>query len=340
MPWLEAHASARGIVPMLVMANDAAGNPVAFLPFGVRRHGPFRVAEFLGGRDSNANIGLYSPDFRFMRDDLVSLLRAAAAKARPRPDLFRLVNQPETWEGRDNPLDIFPHQPSASFLHSGGLCPDPAAFVAARQSKASAKKARANLRKLEAMGAVEHVVASSPAEVREILDAFIVQKLERFRQKNIASEFDTSETQNFLERAALCGLDLGRPGLELHALKVGGRILSTYGGGAHRGRFHIMINSFDPDPETARASPGEFLLQKLIERKCREGFATFDLGVGEARYKDAWCDTSQELFDSIMPVSRRGGLYSRYEAGRLSAKRWIKRSSWAWPLAMKVLGRK
>ena len=133
LPWLAAFAGPLGITPMLVVAHDAQGAPVAFLPFGVREQGPFRVAEFLGGKDSNANMGLFSPGFDFSRDDLVSLLRAAAAKARLSPDIFRLANQPERWEDGPNPLDIFPHQASASFLHGARLTVDAAASVAAKE---------------------------------------------------------------------------------------------------------------------------------------------------------------------------------------------------------------
>jgi CelD/BcsL family acetyltransferase involved in cellulose biosynthesis len=100
-----------------------------------------------------------------------------------------------------------------------------------------------------------------------------------------------------------------------------------------------MVNSFDGDPEIARCSPGDLLLQSIIESACREGLTGFDLGIGEARYKDSWCNESVAMFDSIMPVSVKGRVYARYESLRLNAKRWIKQSDWAWPLLLRVLRR-
>ncbi len=339
LPWIAAFAGPLGITPMLVAAHDANGAPVAFLPFGVRRQGPFLVAEFLGGKDSNANIGLYAPNFHFAPDDLISLLKAAAAKARRSPDIFLLANQPEIWEGRANPLDIFPHQTSASFLHGSALASDPATFMKERLSKDAAKKLRAKRRKLDELGPVQHIVARDAASAKAVLDAFFAQKLARFREKNIDSVFETSESRAFTERAALDGLAEGRPAIELHALALGGRLIATYGGGGHRGQFHLMFNSFDADPQIGRCSPGDLLLQSILEQKCLEGFARFDLGVGEARYKDTWCDDHGLMFDSIMPVTLKGAFHARYESGRLSAKRWIKQSDWAWPLAKRLLGR-
>ena len=339
LPWLAAFAGPLGITPMLIVAHDAAGAPVAFLPFGVREQGPFLVAEFLGGKDSNANMGLFSPAYDFSRDDLVSLLRAAAAKARLSPDIFRLANQPERWEDRPNPLDIFPHQASASFLHGARLSADSAAFFKARLSKDAAKKLRKKRQKLEGIGTVAHVVARDEATARRVLDAFFEQKLARFREKNIESVFETAEARAFMESAALAGLADGAPALQLHALTLDDRIIATYGGGAHRGRLHLMVNSFDGDVEIARCSPGDLLLQSIIEKACAEGLTGFDLGIGEARYKDSWCDESVAMFDSIMPVSAKGRVYARYESLRLNAKRWIKQSDWAWPLLLRVLRR-
>lgn len=338
-PWIAAFADSLGLTPMLIVAHDARGAPVAFMPFGVRRSGPFNVAEFLGGKDSNANMGLYHPDFGFRRNDLISIMRAASAKARVRPDLFRLANQPLEWEGKKNPLDIFPHQTSASFLHGGRLVADPAAFLKARQSKDAAKKLRKKRQKLEAVAPVTHYVARDAAGARRVLDAFFEQKLARFREKNIDSVFETAEARRFMEQSALAGLEAGAPALELHALLVGERIVATYGGGVHRGHLHLMVNSFDADPDIARSSPGDLLLQAILEQKCRDGLTGFDLGIGEARYKDSWCDDSRPLFDSIMPVTAKGHLFALIESNRLHAKRWIKQSEWARPFVMKLLGR-
>src|SRR5262249_31668865 len=52
-PWIETVGRATRVAPMLVVARDRRGVPVALLPFGARRSGMLRIAGFLGGKDSN-----------------------------------------------------------------------------------------------------------------------------------------------------------------------------------------------------------------------------------------------------------------------------------------------
>lgn len=339
LPWLATFGAAAGVTPMIVTAYNSKGAPVALLPFGIVKSGPARIAGFLGGADSNANMGLFSPDFSMGAADLESLLRAAAAKSRLKPDLFLLRNQPESWEGQKNPLDIFPHQASASFCHGGELASDPQSFMRAHLSKDALKKLRQKRARLEGMGEVSHIVASTPRDVAKILDAFFAQKLERFRQKNIASNFSEPASRSFLERACHQGLERGAAAIELHALTLGGAIVAAYGAGLHRGHLHLMFNSFDPDREIAKASPGDLLAQMILERACRNGLKSFDFGIGEARYKDAWCDRAEPMFDSVLAISAAGHAFRLAESARLNAKRWIKQSKWAWPLAQTLMRR-
>ena len=338
-PWIEHVGKPLGITPMLVVAHDASGRPVVFLPFGIRRHGVVQVAEFLGGTDSNANLGLIHPDAELSPTDLRSLLHAAAARSTPRPDLFLLVNQPERWEGRANPLDIVPHQMSASYLHSTQLSTEVASFVASRIPGDKGKKLRKKEKKLASFGTVQHRRAATPDEVRQILDMFFAQKAERFRRKGIDSDLTSDASRTFIEAAAINALREESPGIELHGLFCGDRLVATYGGGEHRGHFHAMFNSFDLDEEIGKTSPGDLLLKSLIEEKCRQGLLGFDLGIGEARYKNTWCPNSEPLFDSILAVSMRGHAYMVAEKARRHAKRWIKQSDWAWPLVQRMLGR-
>ena len=62
------------------MARDEAGQPVALLPFARAARGPLRFAVFLGGKDSNFNLGLFRPGGAWSRDDVAALLAAAAAQ--------------------------------------------------------------------------------------------------------------------------------------------------------------------------------------------------------------------------------------------------------------------
>jgi CelD/BcsL family acetyltransferase involved in cellulose biosynthesis len=336
MPWIESIGRPRGICPMIVVAHGTNDSPVALFPFGIVQQGSVRLANFLGGRDSNLNLGLIRPDTHLDKSGTAWLLRAATLKARLKPDAFILSNQPRSWGGVPNPLVLLHHQRSPSECHSATLYPNGANFVDERLSADTRKKLRKKRNKLSELGPVSHIVASNSDDVARIIDAFFAQKLERFRQKNILSDFEAPETRQFLLRSCLDGLASGDPAIELHALVTGDRIVAVYAGTLHRGRFHAMINSFDPDPEVARTSPGDLLLMSMMQMMCDRGCRIFDLGIGEARYKSVWCDQSEPLLDTLYGITLKGQAYVLRESARLRLKRYVKQNEWALKAVQKL----
>jgi CelD/BcsL family acetyltransferase involved in cellulose biosynthesis len=112
----------------------------------------------------------------------------------------------------------------------------------------------------------------------------------------------------------------------LHALSVGGRIVAAYAGVVRGARFSAMINSFDMDEEIARSSPGDLLLHALMRNLVGRGMTAFDLGAGEARYKNAVCDETIELCDVIAPISAQGALAAPLFSAFLRLKRRVKQT--------------
>jgi CelD/BcsL family acetyltransferase involved in cellulose biosynthesis len=68
------------------------------------------------------------------------------------------------------------------------------------------------------------------------------------------------------------------------------------------------------------------LLQALLRNLVSRGFTHFDLGVGEARYKNAVCDETIELCDVVVPVTLKGALAAPLLATFVAAKRKIKQN--------------
>ena len=68
------------------------------------------------------------------------------------------------------------------------------------------------------------------------------------------------------------------------------------------------------------------MVQAVVREAIARGLKTFDLGVGEARYKDEACESEEELFDSafgVTPLGRPAALAFKLKQ---RAKRRIKRS--------------
>ncbi len=330
LPWAETVGASLRISPLIVVARDGDGRAVALLPLGVQSQGSLRVAAFLGAKDSNFNMGLFRSGSRWTRRSLVALLREAAAAAGTPVDLYAFRNQPRAWQGASNPCVALAGQPSPSFAYKAELVHDPDAFMKAHLSRDTRKKVRQKMNRLRGMGPVSVVEARSETEVAEILDAFVAQRSERNTSAGLGAD-DLPALRRFLDRTA--GVD---GPVTLLGLRCGDRIVATLAGLRHAGRFSGMLTSFTADADVARTSPGELLLADVMRHHCAAGFATFDLGIGEARYKETYCPEVEELFDSLVPITFRGHLFAQAERLRLRVKRAVKQSRWAWPLAQRV----
>jgi len=332
--WLATIAPAQAMAPMIVLARDAAGQPSALLPFVRVKRGPLWLAQFIGGKDANFNMGLFRPEFSPDQSALLGLLQAAARRPGGRIDAFRLTNQPLAWQGRANPLTALPGQPSPSFGHKSALVGDFPLWLAQHYSRDAQKKLRKKTQKLAELGALTHVVASDEAGARRILAAYAIQR--EARARTLGLPFEGEETAHFLTQAATEGLALGVQALELHALVSGERIVATFGGLAGAKRLCGMFISFDMDPDIARCSPGELLINEIVRSLYARGFAVFDLGVGEARYKDACCEADELLFDCYVATSAAGRVFAVATLLKQRLKRRIKQSPSAFALVKRL----
>jgi CelD/BcsL family acetyltransferase involved in cellulose biosynthesis len=309
LPWLETLGAARKIEPLFITAKDQMDRVTALLCLGIERYGWFRCAAFLGGKESNFNLGLFRPDAGFEGADLMALLRAAASALGPEaPDLFLLKNQPFEWEGAQNPFARFAHRPSPSPAYATALASDAGAFLAVKLSKDARKKLRKKEARLSAMGPLALIGNDDREAAGKILDGFFAEKIARCEEQAIDCDFSNPAMRAFFDR--LCRKEAGKSWLELYGLTLGGRIIATYAGAVHRAHFSAMVNSFDADPEIAKSSPGDLLLMKLVARQCERGIASFDLGIGEARYKATYCDRVVPLFDVAIPLGVKGHLFA------------------------------
>ena len=334
--WMQTIGAATDAKPMLIAAYDAAGRAVLFLPLCTVRSGGQTVARFMGGKDANFNMALIRPGTQIAAQDIRELLLGAREKAARKPDLYLLQNQPLTWEGASNPLSLLPHQPSPSFGYKTALAADAEAVLRDKLSKDTARKLRRKEGKLAEAGPVAYVTAASVEEARPVIAAFLLQKAARLKGMGIAGLFESPAEHAFFERMSAPDPVTGIAAAQWHALTCGGRIVATYAGGVHRGRFHGIVSSFDMAPGVSVCSPGELLLKWLVADCCRRGLATFDLGVGEAGYKNAWCDVAEPLFDTLLPVGAAGRARAALEAARLALKRRIKQTPWLWALAKRI----
>jgi CelD/BcsL family acetyltransferase involved in cellulose biosynthesis len=212
-----------------------------------------------------------------------------------------LAAQPLTWDGATNPLALLPHQRSANAGFSCALIPDFEALFRARTNSATRKKMKKKERALAAMGEVRFERAGDARQVHRLLDAFFKQKSTRMRLLGLPDVFVEPGVRRFIAAAAEPKDGRAAP-IELYALSVDDMIVATMGGIVAGGRFCAMFNSIQGGRYAAE-SPGEQLIVRLVKACCERGLDTFDLGIGQSRYKHLFCEDSEPLFDSYLPLT-------------------------------------
>ncbi len=326
--WQKHVGALEGMRPFIVIGYDAGSEPLFVLPLARLKVGPITTARFFGGKHANLNMAVW-------RRDLVETITAAEMEdtiARISDngiDVLMLFNQPEKWNGVANPLALLPHQPSAADNFQMKLIA-PGTLTIKRQLSATMRgRLRTKERKLQKLKGYRYVRATSPADVDRFLDAFFVQKSVRLQQQGLPNVFARPGIESFLRAACHEGLEQGRPVIEVHALEAEGELLALFSGAQDGYRFTAMFNSYTLG-ENARWSPGLILLMHLVASCADRGIKSFDIGLGDARYKSFFCKEREPLFDSFLALSPRGRLLTAPLRMFYALKRRIKNSPLIW----------
>ncbi|WEK49120.1 MAG: GNAT family N-acetyltransferase [Candidatus Kaistia colombiensis] len=305
--WIEAATGPQRTRPAIVSVRHL-GRLVAILPLGVERHGPLRVARFLGGEHANIRMGLFDPAVSASLDAATTQeLLKRVAKAIRDVDLFDFDALPVEWVGEPNPLAThLPTSPARCDVGTMRLDPDFAAVLKAHRGAKKAKKRRWQANTLEPVGGFRLRRAGSATEALAILDAYLAQKAAWFRSQGIADSFAEPGVADFfrtLVKRRWAGGDSAL--IELDALELDGGIRAILGSGTQSGRLSGYFMSVSDD-DWRRVSPGELMLYEVIAASCARGLTALDLGRGDERYKASWLDVNEPHVRAIIPVTPMG----------------------------------
>ncbi|WP_428428252.1 GNAT family N-acetyltransferase [Pararhizobium sp.] len=324
--WAATHAN------QLLLVRGRIGQKTVFiLPLELVRGRLFRTARFIGSPHSNINTGLFAEDF-----DPITCTKLAAeliadlsAKLSRVADIVTLEKMPFDWHGTSHPLASLPAVRNQNASYQLPLLENFEATLAQLNAKRRRKKFRVSEKRLEAMGGYEHIVATTSAERRQILDLFFEQKAIRFKALGLPNVFQDEETKAFFHAlAAVEPTHEGQP-LELNAIRLrgqeNGRVVAIAGLSRKGDHVICQFGSIDDDI-AADASPGELLFY-LIIRKCNaEGVKLFDFGIGDQGYKRSWCTVETIQRDIILPLTLRGRLAASVHRTAVRLKSGIKKN--------------
>lgn len=296
--------------PLLIIRGRQGGKTVFLLPLEIVQEGGIRKARFPGGRFNNINTGLFEPSFAEQAEHKTAAAIACEARKllHGRADILALQNIPLTWRGRTNPLSYLASVENQNPAFQLPLLESFESTLRQVNAKRRRKKFRIQSRRAEEMGGYSHVIARSPQEKCELLQAFFRQKATRFASQGIPDVFRSQSVKDFfydLANFPETGMDSL---LELHAIRLHGEhegVIAAISG-LSRKQDHIICQFGSIDEVVSELSPGELLFWLMIERACREKAALFDFGVGDQLYKRSWCPLSTAQHDIFLPVTLKG----------------------------------
>lgn len=322
--WVDTHRE-----PLAIIRGSAGGELLFILPLEIVRSNMVRIAQFIGGRFSNINTGLFSPAFDPYADNdaMTALVARITEKLTGKADMVSLQNIPFLWRDAPHPLARLPAIENQNHAFQLPLLSSFEATIAQINAKRRRKKFRNQSRKLEALGGFDHVVATTTDEKSAMLDLFFRQKATRFKALGLPNVFQAAETQAFFHALVQIDNDGRDVPLQLNAIRLKGEFEGSIVAiaGLSRKGDHVICQ-FGSIDETlaADASPGELLFWLMIERSCAEGAALFDFGIGDQCYKRSWCTQETVHYDILLPVSALGRLAVIAQRGVTRTKAAIK----------------
>ena len=333
--WQKHIGASEGVRPLIVIAYDAANEPLLLLPLGVRQQRGMAVAFYLGGKHITFNMPLWRRDFAAGagKAEMDALLRGIQRHV-TRVDVLALARQPQSWLGMANPLILLPSQTATN------ECPvlrmTPGAAPADRVSSSMRKRLKTKERKYDSVPGYRYLQARSAADITRILDAFFAVKPLRMAEQNLPNVFAETGVEAFIRAACGAPRDGGFV-IDLHALVCDEEVIAMFAGVADAGRFSMMFNTYTMS-ENAKYSPGLILMRTIIDTYAEHGVTSLDLGIGGDDYKRMFCKDDEPIFDSFLPLTGRGRLGALGLSSLAHAKRMVKQSPALTQMAQKLRG--
>jgi CelD/BcsL family acetyltransferase involved in cellulose biosynthesis len=331
--WQQQVGSRDDAAPFIVVGYDCERNPLLLLPLTLRRKYGVRAATFMGGKHTTFNMALWDRDFASAAtsadlDMLLSKLRDHEAA-----DVLALTQQPVRWRDVANPLSLLPHQASVNDCPVLGLVPGEE--PSSRISSSFRKRLKSKEKKLHELPGYRYHVAGPEAEITRLLDWFFRVKPQRMAERKLPNVFADAGVEDFIRDACLSRLARGGRAIDIHALECDEEIIALFAGVADGDRFSTMFNTYTMS-EHARFSPGLILLRNIIDHYASQGYHALDLGIGSDDYKRLFCKSDEPIFDSFIPLSRRGKPAAAALSAQHHAKRMVKQNQTLLRLAQRL----
>lgn len=265
--------------------------------------GLVKTVRWIGGTHANICSGIFSEAFlKFEKGNII-------------PDVFKLVgklisgivktqlhNQPFNLKSYKNPMLSLPQRPSVNSMYDMDLRDGMDAILDQGSGKRKRKLWRKQNRVAESMGGYQLVSPKAHEDILEAIDEFMVLKGKRLIDMGVQNVFADKNTIDFFIQMAVIPPTEDAHLFKIFQLKIQDKTRAIYALGVDGGYCQAYVNAVEYD-DFSDHSPGEMILYAMIEQLIADGYAKFDLGVGDERYKRSWCPGQHPLFDTNIALS-------------------------------------
>ena len=298
--WQRTIGAARRILPCYVRLASPSDETLILAALGIEERRGVKVLVALDGGVSDYNAPIV---FAGAESISPASLRRYLHLALPAFDAAVLEKLPGRIGARPNPLVGEGARPANSF-YAIDLAPDWQTFAATRLHRP--KDSRRKRRRLAELGGVRLIVAETQAERKRLFAAFMRQKTARYIAKNGADGFERPGYRAYF--AQMTDELHPRGHVNLSALEVAGEIVATHWGLVSGKRFYCLMLAYEACA-AARYSVASLLVEELVKWSFANGLETFDLGAGQANWKNRFGAQRRALMQTEEAVSPLGWAY-------------------------------
>jgi CelD/BcsL family acetyltransferase involved in cellulose biosynthesis len=325
--WLDTIGKASRVEPCFVVVKDAGGRPVLYLPLIIETKFNVRLLRFMdcGVADYNAPIvaadrTLSRQEFHDVWADVLALL--------PSFDVIDLKKIATDVAGAVNPLTYLDCVPFGESGHVIALTRLRDQTDTRRAVARQRRKLQTHAKGLSQIGEPRFIVNPDASEAAPLIERLLELKRRKYQRTSTPDFLTAPGVEHFYRQM----MSPGRLGTISHlsALTIGDTVASAHLGFIGRGRFYYIFPAYDT--QFGRYRVGHLLLQHLIDQSVTQDFDTFDLGIGDASYKNKWATHRVALHSHQRAVTAAGRIYLQMRrVGRLvrasGIRTWFKTAS-------------
>jgi len=302
--WLGTIGKASRIEPYLVVVRDGDGRPVLYLPLAIETKFNLRLLRFMDCGVADYNAPIVAADRKLSRQEFHKVWAEILALL-PAFDVVDLKKIATDVDGAPNPLTYLDCTPFGDSGHAVALSRFRDQTDTRRSIARLRRKLQSYAKGLSQIGETRFLTNPGASETAPLTERLLEFKRRKYERTSTPDFLAAPGVEQFYREMTNPGR-LGKIS-HLSALTVGDTVASAHLGFIGRGRFYYILIGYDS--QFGRYGVGHLLLQHLIDQSVAQDFDTFDLGIGDASYKNKWATHRLALHSHERAVTAAGRLY-------------------------------